>query len=231
MEKAPERFGRNVVVLIPAYEPEAGLVVFVQALARHFSRIILVNDGATRGLEFFEAARPFVEAILVHPQNRGKGAALKTGLGFVGESADVITADADGQHAVNDVVRLAEALKTHREGLVLGVRDLRLGHIPFRSWWGNVWTIGTLFLLTFHYFRDTQTGLRAFPSALIPRLFSLPGERYDYELVMLACVRRFHWPVLEIPISTIYSPGNSTSHFSPLKDSLRNFRTLIRFLI
>ena len=230
METAPERFGRNVVVLIPAYEPEEGLVTFVRSLARHFSRIILVNDGSTRGLDFFKSARPFVETILVHPENRGKGAALKTALASLEEGVDVVTADADGQHAVEDVVRVAAALESHREGLVLGVRDLRLGHVPLRSWWGNIWTVWTLYLLTFRRFRDTQTGLRGFPASVIPRLLSLPGERYDYELAMLASVRRFRWPVFELPIRTLYSPGNSTSHFSPLKDSLRNFRTLARLI-
>ena len=226
MEAAPERFGRNVAVLIPAYEPDQRLVAFVQSLSRHFARIVLVNDGSTRGLGFFESSRPFVETIIVHSENRGKGAALKTALVALGEGIDVVTADADGQHAVEDVVRVAEALKTHREGLVLGVRDLRFGHIPFRSWWGNAWTVWTLYLLTFRRFRDTQTGLRGFPAPVIPQLLALPGDRYDYELATLASVRRFHWPVFELPIRTIYSPGNSTSHFSPIKDSLRNFRTL-----
>lgn len=221
------RFGRNVVVLIPAYEPGRELVTFVRALARRFSRILVVNDGSTRGIEYFEAVRTNVETILVHPVNRGKGAALRTGIKYVGDGVDVVTADADGQHAVEDVVRVAEALKSHREGLVLGVRDLAFGHIPFRSWWGNSWTVGTLWLCTGRRFRDTQTGLRGFPAAILPRLLSLPGDRYDYELAMLASVRRFRWPVFELPIRTIYSPGNATSHFSPLKDSFRNFRTLI----
>lgn len=223
-------YGRQVVALIPAYQPGPQLPQLVDDLSRWFSRVVVVNDGSTRGLSYFELIRPSVEAILVHPVNRGKGAAIKTALAYLGESLDIITVDADGQHAVEDVVQVAKALKEHRSALILGVRDLRLGRIPLRSWWGNAWMVLILRVMTGRWFTDTQTGLRGIPALLVSSIQALPGDRYDFELVMLAVARRFQWSIHEVSISTIYQQGNATSHFSPIKDSFRNFKTLFHSL-
>jgi glycosyltransferase involved in cell wall biosynthesis len=74
-----------------------------------------VDDGSTTGREIFPQAEKYVEKILVHERNRGKGAALKTGFAYLGDSTDVITADADGQHTPDDIAKVAEGLKSHRD--------------------------------------------------------------------------------------------------------------------
>ena len=229
MEETPERYGRDVVVLIPVFEPGRMLPDFVERLSKRFERIVLVDDGSTCGLEHLEAVRPFVERILRHAVNSGKGAALKTGLGYIGD-ADVVTADADGQHSVEDIVRIASALRTHREGIVLGVRAFN-GHVPFRSRFGNWWTRLVFGMLTGLWVADTQTGLRGIPSELAARVRVLPGDRYEYEIVMLADARRHAMKPLQIPIETIYTDGNPESHFSPVRDSFRIYRALFGFLL
>lgn len=200
----------------------------VQRLNERFRRVVVVNDGSTRGLETLESVAPLVEKVLVHPVNRGKGAALKTAFDYLG-AVDVVTADADGQHTVEDIVRVAAALKTQREGLVLGVRAFA-GKVPFRSRFGNWWTRIFFFLLTGLYVRDTQTGLRGIPASLISRVRALEGERYEYEMVMLADAKRQPVKPLQIPIETIYLNDNAESHFSPLKDTIRIYRALFRYL-
>lgn len=171
---------------------------------------------------------PLVERVLTHPLNRGKGAAIKTGLDYL-KDVNVITADADGQHTPADIVRVAEALESHRDGLVLGVRAFD-GKVPLRSRFGNWWTRLWFFVLTGLWVKDTQTGLRGIPSALIPRIRALEGERYEYEMVMLADAKRHASRPLQIPIETIYLNDNSESHFSPLKDTVRIYRALFRYL-
>lgn len=200
----------------------------VRKLNERFARLVVVNDGSTRGLETLSAVEPLVEKLLVHPVNRGKGAALKTAFDYLGP-VDVVTADADGQHAVEDIVKVAEALKTQREGLVLGVRAFA-GKVPFRSRFGNWWTRLFFFLLTGLYMRDTQTGLRGIPAPLLTRVRALEGERYEYEMVMLADAKRHAAKPVQIPIETIYLNDNAESHFSPLKDTLRIYRALFRYL-
>ena len=100
---------RGIAVLIPAYNPDEKLLALLPALKARFARIVLVDDGSTEGRDVIQKAAPLVEKVLVHPRNRGKGAALKTGFAYLDDGrTDVITADADGQHTPEDVARVAE---------------------------------------------------------------------------------------------------------------------------
>ena len=220
----------TVTVLIPAYNPDEKLLRLLPRLKERFARIVLVDDGSTKGKEIFPQAAPFVEKILVHPKNRGKGAALKTGFAYLGDTTDVITADADGQHTPEDIAKVAEGLKRHRGGLVLGVRAFT-GKVPFRSRFGNTWTRWLFFLMTGLLIRDTQTGLRGIPAGLVPRVAAIPGERYEYEMAMLADAKHHAEKPLQIPIETIYIEENATSHFNPILDTVRVYRSLIQFCL
>ena len=225
-----EDVGSPVAILIPAYNPDEKLLKLLSRLRERFGRIVLVDDGSTSGRDVIEKAAPLVEKVLVHERNRGKGAALKTGFKYIGGSADVITADADGQHTPEDIEKVAAALAAQRRGLVLGVREFS-GKVPFRSRFGNFWTRLVFFLMTGLAVRDTQTGLRGIPSALVKRVAAIPGGRYEYEMAMLADARHHDERPVQIPIETIYIESNATSHFSPLRDSLRIYRSLFQFCI
>ena len=213
---------RPLVILIPAYNPDEKLLALLPRLRERFSRIVLVDDGSTK-------AEKYVEKILVHERNRGKGAALKTGLSYIGD-CDVITADADGQHTPEDIAKVAEGLAAHRAGLVLGVRAFT-GKVPFRSRFGNTWTRWLFFFMTGLMIRDTQTGLRGIPAGLVRRVASIPGDRYEYEMAMLADAKRHEERPLQIPIETIYIDENATSHFNPLLDTIRIYRSLFQFCL
>lgn len=219
-----------MTVLIPAYNPDEKLLALLPKLKERFSRIVLVDDGSTVGKEIFPQAAPFVEKILVHEHNRGKGAALKTGFAYLGEGTDVITADSDGQHTPEDIAKVAAGLATHRDGLVLGVRAFS-GHVPFRSRFGNFWTRWLFFLMTGLMIRDTQTGLRGIPAGLLKRVAAIPGDRYEYEMAMLADAKHHEAKPLQVPIETIYIEENATSHFNPLLDTIRIYRSLFQFCL
>ncbi len=219
-----------VTVLIPAYNPDEKLLRLLRELDGTFSRIVLVDDGSETGKDVFERAAPHVEKILVHERNRGKGAALKTGLVYLGDGTDVVTVDADGQHTPADIAKIAAALAVQRDGLVLGVRAFS-GKVPFRSRFGNFWTRWFFFLMTGLMIRDTQTGLRGIPKGLVSRIAAIPGDRYEYEMAMLADAKNHDAKPLQIPIETIYIAENATSHFNPLKDTIRIYRSLLQFCL
>ena len=132
------------LVLIPAYKPEGALRVLVEQLCSRpeIAGVVVVDDGD--GPEFraiFDAVAllPRVHR-LAHVVNLGKGSALKTGLNYVGcefpGSVGVVTADADGQHAAEDILRVAKALMESPRSLILGVRGFD-ANVPFRSKFGN----------------------------------------------------------------------------------------------
>ena len=222
----------EIVILIPAFEPdEVRLPELVRQLRRTFRHLVLVDDGSTKGKAAFESVRAEVDAVLVHEVNRGKGAALKTGFAWIRahlpDAKGVVTADADGQHAPTDIVRVAEATVGHPDGLVLGVRAF-VGNVPLRSRFGNWWSRWLFRLLTGLPIQDTQTGLRGIPASLLPRMLEIPGDRYEYELRMLVDARRHPAPPRQLPIETIYINENASSHFRPFTDTVRTQLALWR---
>ena len=225
----------NIAVLIPAYKPDERLITLVDdLLAYGFKRIVTVDDGG--GAPFrpiFEALKGKAE-VLVHEVNRGKGAALKTGIAHIMQTSGVavVTADADGQHAPKDVAKIADALLEDPDALVLGSRDK--AQMPPRSKVGNTITCAVFAAATFHWVGDTQTGLRGLPAASLAEFSTLEGDRYEYEMNMLlhACHEKIR--IREVTIETIYIGNNETSHFNPIKDGMkiyaRIFRKVIKFL-
>ncbi|MGA2535537.1 MAG: glycosyltransferase family 2 protein [Terracidiphilus sp.] len=225
----------RVAVLIPARRVEAALAPLVEELlAAGVGAVILVDDGCPvedrPGLDLLaQMERVHVQR---HAVNLGKGRALKTGMNFFMTSfpdfSGLVTADADGQHTVADIVRVIEALLSEPHRAVLGCRRFA-GDIPLRSRFGNSLTRLIFHFVSGHGVGDTQTGLRAFPSALLPDLLPLPGERYEYEMTVLAHLCRDGQKPIEVPISTIYIENNRSSHFNPVRDSMRIYFVLLRF--
>lgn len=224
-----------VAVLIPARRFEAGLGALVGAVsAAGFGAVVVVDDGMSseerRELEGL-AGIPRVH-LLHHAVNLGKGRALKTGINYflteLTGFTHLVTADADGQHTPEDMVRVALAGRKSPGAVVLGCR--RFGRdVPLRSRFGNTLTRLVFSFLSGREVSDTQTGLRGFPAGLLAEIVALPGERYEYEMTVLAHLSRRGVEVVETPIATIYIDDNRSSHFNPIRDSMRIYFVLVRF--
>ena len=222
-------------VLIPAYQPDARLPRLILELHRAdpSTKIVVVDDGSGQKFsDIFEASATAGAHVISYEHNRGKGYALREGFTWIrdvaGDSQEcVVTADADGQHTLNDIFRVGRTC-TDTGKSVLGVREF-VGHVPARSRIGNTATSALFWLATGWKLKDTQTGLRAFPVALLPELLEVQGNRYEYELRVLLHLAKFRHPVTQIPIETIYEAGNPTSHFRPLQDSARIWAPLLKF--
>lgn len=199
-----------------------------------FGHIIVVNDGskAECGPLFERIGLRKRCHVLQHAVNLGKGRALKTGFNHAllqfPLSPGVVTCDADGQHRVEDVVRVAQVLLNGPDSLALGVRDFSAG-VPLRSKLGNVLTRGFFYFLTGRYLSDTQSGLRGVPLRFAPWLVRLEGEGYEYEMNMLITTKTQGISIVEEKISTIYLEDNKSSHFDPLLDSMKIYFLLLRF--
>ena len=77
--------------------------------------------------------------------------------------------------------------------------------------------------------RDTQTGLRGFDRDGMRLFVDVPGDRYEYEINMLLTAARAEMPIYEVTIETVYLNDNESSHFNPLKDSLRIYACILKF--
>ena len=228
----------RIVVVIPAYNPGAALTTLVHELLPYrYAAIVVVDDGSRADCQpvFAEIAQLAGVTLLRHAVNSGKGRALKTAFNhcLLLQPAvhGVVTADADGQHKTADIARVALSLATQTEAaLVLGVREFRKD-VPLRSKFGNELTRLVFRGLYGLQVRDTQTGLRGLPRASLPLLINIGGERYEFESTMLIEAINHHLPVHEVVIDTIYLDNNSSSHFDVLRDSMKIYFVLLRFLL
>ena len=216
----------DCTVILPAYRPPEEMTEFIRALVgAGFSDILLVDDGSGPAYAaLFDRAEKDGAALLRHEKNRGKGAALKTAFRACMEREQppkaVITADCDGQHQIDDILKLFYTIRTASKTVLLGVRGFE-GAVPLRSRFGNS-AASLLMKKLYHFpFDDTQTGLRAFSGDLLERLIEIPGTRYEYETRVLITAAREHIAVQALTAQTVYAPKNETSRYRPIRDSLR----------
>jgi glycosyltransferase involved in cell wall biosynthesis len=227
----------NCAVIIPALNPTDGLIEYVKTLARDVQQIIVVNDGSKKELTYIFTELTNIPrcTVLTHENNKGKGRALKTAFQYVltyhSELNGLITADADGQHSIPDVLKLAEELPNTEGAIILGVRDFSQPDVPVRSYIGNRITSFLFQLFYGGRLEDTQTGLRAIPTKVIKQMLELKGERYEYEINMLIFAKKSNLYLREIPIQTLYFDNNAGSHYNSVLDSMKVFAKLISGLL
>src|SRR2546426_7770884 len=120
----PGRAARAVAVVIPAYQAAAKIADIVSRTSRAVpgATVYVVDDGSTDGTR--DAGRGNGATLLVHPRNRGKGAALATGIAAAleGGAGVIITLDADGQHQPEQIPDLAAPVLNGAADLAVGAR-------------------------------------------------------------------------------------------------------------
>lgn len=222
-----------MLVCIPSFEPGPFLPQLVRDLRAQLpdAQVLVVDDGSGAAFDSVFALAVDAGAHLVRSErNRGKGHALRTGFAWATANAPgeaVVCADSDGQHSPRDIARVAGQVT--EDTIVLGSRCFA-GSVPLRSRLGNTLTRWLFRTLTGVAVRDTQTGLRAFPASLLPWLGGRPGDRFEYEFNVLLRAATARIQLTEIPIETIYLDENTSSHFRPIRDSIRIYAPLLAFL-
>jgi glycosyltransferase involved in cell wall biosynthesis len=225
----------KTAIIIPALNPDNKLINIVDKLKKiSKSAIVIVDDGSRDDCRvLFKLLEDKYSCIVCrHIVNMGKGAALKTGIRratqMYPELLGVVTADADGQHLSEDIVRIEDALPDFPESLILGMRNFSGADVPKKSRLGNRITSFIFLICTKIHCPDTQTGLRGIPISLIDFCLSVSGERFEYEtnLLIAAAKKGIHLEML--PISTVYLENNHSSHFHPVKDSVRIYYNIFK---
>lgn len=231
-------YGRMVPIVIPAYEPDEKLTRLLEHLKTEgFTQIVVVNDGSEGPgyRAIFEKAQEMGCTVLHHAVNQGKGRALKTAFNHCilayPDAIGCVTIDSDGQHTVKDMTACMKALVESPDALVLGVRNFNQEGIPARSVFGNKTTSRVMKALTGLSISDTQTGLRAIPVAFMKELLSEKGERFEFETNMLLATKETGRKIVEVPIETIYLEENKSSHFHPIRDSIKIYMIFLKFIL
>lgn len=225
---------KKVVILIPAYEPTISLINLLKQLKKEQYDIVVINDGSGKKYDDIFIETKKYAHLIEYEFNKGKGAALKTGLKYISKELKkdyyVITMDCDGQHSVKDAIKLCNYVIENPNELVIGKR-LRSKKTPIRSRIGNTITRFFYRLTTGLDVYDTQTGLRAFSDQLVPFLLSVEGERFEYEMNALLKCPLNKIKIKEIDIETIYIDNNSHTHFKTIRDSILVYKEIFKFLM
>jgi glycosyltransferase involved in cell wall biosynthesis len=188
--------------------------------------LIVVDDGSSDGTGRVAASAG--ASVVAHARNRGKGAALLSGLARASSRGfDVaLTVDADAQHPAVSARDVLLATPDPR-ALVLGIRDLAREGAPRANQMSNA--ISNFFLSRFagRPFRDTQCGLRRYPVRETLAL-GARAEGYDFEAEVLLRAAAARLPIVERDVRVIYPPARDrVTHFDSVRDPARIIRTVI----
>lgn len=225
----PERIFK-VAVIVPVYNHCTTVGTVIRDLTGHFPNqlLVVINDGSTDAtadaLAHACASVPNARiTVCTHPRNRGKGAALLTGLRAASDAGctHALTVDADGQHIMADAIRLVAIARLFPDDLIIGDRQLDRFAVPVNSRRGRDMSRFWLWLQIGFDIPDPQCGLRVYPlpAALEVRCLT---RRYDFETEIAA---RAAWRGITIRSAAItciyFPPGQRITHFRPLMDTIR----------
>jgi glycosyltransferase involved in cell wall biosynthesis len=227
----------NIIFLIPSYHPTVLLCELLEELRQMDpSFLIVVDDGSGSDYSklFQHVARVPDTVVLKNAVNLGKGAALKHGMNHVlvnyPDCLGVVTADADGQHAADDILKVANELRSRPTDVIFGSRDFRRD-VPFRSKIGNFISRYIYRFLIALNLSDTQTGLRGIPRRLMELSLGIRSNRYEFETEQIIAAKGAGLQFKEVPIRTVYIDDNRGSHFNPVLDSFRIYFVLLRYAV
>ncbi len=182
--------------------------------------VLVIDDGSTDGTAC--AARNAGAAVVAHPENLGKGAALKTGFRYALEHGydAVITMDGDGQHDPASIPSFIDTFETTGADMVVGSRMDDVGDMPGLRVWTNRTTSRVVSCLARTHIPDSQSGYRMIGARLLRSIAGdLVTDRYDMESEILIRAGRRGFRIESTPIRSIYT--DEVSHINPVVDTLR----------
>ena len=214
-------------IVIPVYNHGHAIGAVSTAVIAHGLHCILVDDGSAADcaqvLDQLAAATPQAITLLRHPQNRGKGAAVLTGMQHAAATgfSHALQIDADGQHDCADIPRFVQIAEAHPQAVIAGcpIYDDSVPALRFYArYLTHIWVwINTLSL----EIKDSMCGFRLYPLTPVMGLISTRkiGEHMDFDTEILV---RLYWAglsVINLPTHVGY-PTDGVSHFRAVRDNV-----------
>lgn len=212
-------------VIVPVFDHEGPLPGILARLKPYGIPVILVDDGSSAScarLMADLAAQELDIQLIRHSRNRGKGAAVKTGLaaararGF----SHAVQIDADGQHDIGDLGRFLTCAETHPDAVVTGIPVFDAS-VPKGRYYARYLTHVWVWINTVSFaIADSMCGYRVYPVETCSRLIesATVGDRMDFDVEILI---RLYWQgtrIVSIP-TRVYYPEDGISHFRLWRDN------------
>ena len=217
----------RTAILIPALNAAHLVGPVVQASLAELPAVVVIDDGSSDGTGAV-AAKAGAQ-VLWHTQNRGKGAALRTGFAWAlqNDYDAVITLDADGQHLPSEVRKFLAARAETGADLIIGGRAHHFRFMLPRRRIANQFSASSISIASGVTVTDSQSGFRLYSAKLL-RSVELLADGFDMESEVIVRAGRRGFRVVTIPIELGFVDGVATSHYKPVKDTLKIAWTVIK---
>jgi glycosyltransferase involved in cell wall biosynthesis len=217
----------RAVAIIPALNAAPSIARVVRETRALIDPVLVIDDGSKDATG--DAARAAGATVIRHDVNRGKGAALKTGFQWALEKGfdAVITLDADGQHLPAEIPKFLAARRERGADLIIGGRAHLFQQMLPRRRLANRFSAWSISKFSGSRVTDSQSGFRLYSGKLI-RGVELRTDGFDMESEVIVRAGKRGFAILTIPIELGFVDGLATSHYKPLKDTLRIAWTVLR---
>lgn len=196
---------KRICVVIPVYNESkviCDVIADIHSAGDYLS--VIIDDGSSDGTA--EQASKNGMLVIRHKINRGKGAAVKTGVMAANllDADVVVTMDGDGQHDVADLEPVIRPILSGEFDVVLGSRLLDRGDMPFVKVIAN--SIGNFFTWMFYgiLVSDSQSGFRAY-SKYAALIIDTKADKYEYDSKVIREIKNNRLRFTEVPIHTLYT--------------------------
>jgi glycosyltransferase involved in cell wall biosynthesis len=215
-------------IVIPAYNAAETIIEVARECLAAGLPVTVVDDGSVDGTAAVAEQLPV--NLVRHRENRGKGAALRTGFewalahGFGG----IVTIDADGQHDTSAIPLLARRGREEGWDILIASRFASFEEMAGlrRSW--NRFGAWCMKKRTGFDISDSQSGFRYYSARLL-RDLPLSSAGYSMEMEILMKAWRGGFTVGSVPVPPRIADGRKTSHFRPVRDTWNICMTFLRY--
>ncbi|EHR79037.1 bifunctional phosphatase/dolichol-phosphate glucosyltransferase [Thermococcus litoralis DSM 5473] len=209
VKEAIELFKRllKTYVVVPAYNEEKTIGNVLRDLLQYFrgEEIVVVNDGSRDRTR--ELAQEKGVVVLTHLVNRGLGGALGTGIRYaLLKGAELIlTFDADGQHLVDDALRVMKPVAEGKADFAVGSRlKGDVSEMPFVKRFGNFVLDFITAVFAKKYVSDSQSGLRCLNRECASKI-KITCDRYAVSSEIIIEASKNGCRIVEVPIKAVYT--------------------------
>jgi glycosyltransferase involved in cell wall biosynthesis len=195
-----------LTIVVPAFNEAENLPQHLPKLLQYAKsknfKVILVDD-CSKDSTFQLAHALFLEfpdtfEIIRHKVNRGYGGALKTGLSSV-KSDFAITVDADGQHRIDDIQKLFEAIQEEQADMIIGRRQAGSDNF-FRGLGKKIIRFFSKLVLPHLNITDLNSGLKIYKTRLVKKFLPVAPNGMSFsDSITLYHVKNFYH-VIEVDV-------------------------------
>ncbi len=214
----------DFTLIVPVYNEAQGLSTVLAEIVRVCpdAEIIVVNDGSTD--DTLRVAQQFPVTVISHPENRGYGAALKTGIAHA-KREFLVFFDGDGQH---DPLKIRPMLKRLEDAdLVIGERTVFTRTSPLH-FTGRIVLSRLIRFLTRIRLRDINCVLRAVRRSVIRRYLSLLPDGFSFSTTSTVVFAKFGRRLVFLPVEV--RPRIGQSGVRLLRDGYNTLLLIIRLI-